>query len=146
MKRIWLAVLAAILMTTETMAASDGKLDASKRVLLVFSDTSDPALAEQSKLLDAAGQSAFEERDLLVLLVPAAGKTRVLVGGPADAYEAAALRRSRNVAPDAGFTVLLVGKDGGTKWQAKRPASPEAVFSIIDAMPMRLNEMRRNRP
>lgn len=133
-------------MTTGATAEPRGALDGANRVLLVFSDDGDPAFAEQAALLDAADPGALEERDLVVLLVPRDGTTRVIVGGPAEAYDAAALRRKRGVAANAGFTALLVGKDGGTKWRADQPARPVEIFALIDSMPMRANEMKRNGP
>jgi hypothetical protein len=41
-----------------------------------------------------------------------------------------------------GFTVILIGKDGGEKLRQNNPLETEKLFSVIDAMPMRQNEMR----
>ena len=40
------------------------------------------------------------------------------------------------------FAAVLVGKDGGEKFRSEGPVSPEVLFEIIDAMPMRRREMR----
>lgn len=59
---------------------------------------------------------AAEERDLLLLWTPALHEGQ--------------------------FHVSLIGKDGHLKNRWNAPVAPEEVFSLIDAMPMRQNEMR----
>jgi len=39
---------------------------------------------------------------------------------------------------------LLIGKDGGIKSKEPYPIQPEAVFNLIDGMPMRKAEMKSN--
>lgn len=133
------------MMTTGAMADPLEGLSRFKRVLLVFSQAEDPALSKQVALLDATPAGAFEERDLVVLFVPPEGSTRVLRGDTTKALAAAALRRDRDVSTGTGFTALLIGKDGGTKWRESRPARPDEIFALIDSMPMRAREMERNR-
>jgi hypothetical protein len=41
----------------------------------------------------------------------------------------------------AAFRVRLIGKDGGVKLDAASPIPSEALFTLIDAMPMRRAEM-----
>ena len=40
------------------------------------------------------------------------------------------------------FSVILIGKDGGVKLRSAEPVSAEAIFGLIDGMPMRQREMR----
>ena len=40
------------------------------------------------------------------------------------------------------FSVVLIGKDGGEKLRRATPLSPDELFAIVDAMPMRRAEMR----
>ncbi|MGX5856512.1 DUF4174 domain-containing protein [Dyadobacter jiangsuensis] len=42
------------------------------------------------------------------------------------------------------FTFILVGRDGGEKLRSSEVVSAEKLFGLIDAMPMRKDEMRRN--
>lgn len=42
-----------------------------------------------------------------------------------------------------GFLFVLVGKDGGVKLTSRSLVSRKRLFGIIDAMPMRRDEMRR---
>ena len=41
-----------------------------------------------------------------------------------------------------GFSVVLVGKDGGVKARYAKAPDLDDVFSLIDGMPMRRSEMR----
>ena len=43
----------------------------------------------------------------------------------------------------AHFELNLIGKDGGIKLSRRTLLATEELFAIIDAMPMRLDEMRR---
>lgn len=98
------------------------------RVLVVFAErATDPRLAEQAAVIDAARDGAAE-RDLTVL--------PVIGTGP----EARALRQRLGVPPDAAFRVVLVGKDGGAKRSADQPITAGDLFGTIDQMPMRRRE------
>ena len=44
-----------------------------------------------------------------------------------------------------GFTVILIGKNGGEKKRFLEPVQPAALFDIIDQMPMRRREMKTER-
>ncbi len=43
------------------------------------------------------------------------------------------------------FSVVLVGKDGGEKARWREPVDPQAIAREIDGMPMRREEMRREK-
>lgn len=45
------------------------------------------------------------------------------------------------IPPDL-FTVMLIGKDGGIKLSQTSPVTNTELFELIDAMPMRRQEMR----
>ena len=102
------------------------------RVLVLSApDAGDRRLAEQRAALDAA-RAGLHERDLVVVEAVGAGR------------DAEAIRRQLGLPPDA-FRAVLVGKDGGAKITAPEPIPPQRLFSTIDAMPMRRDEMRRQR-
>ena len=97
------------------------------RPVIVLSDTpDDPRVAAQIATLSRSGP-ALRERDVEVLR---------------EAKTGGALRGTLGVA-EHGFAVVLVGKDGGVKKTWREPVGSEAIFAIIDAMPMRREEMRR---
>lgn len=108
--------------------AEGGALDALKwraRPVLVFAD--DPANAAyraQLALLRKA-RAGLEERDITVF-------------GDAEPGSSEALRARLKV---EGFTLVLIGKDGGVKLRADSPVAPEDLFRTIDRMPMRQREM-----
>ena len=113
----------AIMLLTTPLHAEDAPID--HRQLLAFAPTpGDPALHHQRALFDQA-QPAMTDRDLV--LVP--------VIGPSD------LRRRYHVTtPD--FEAILIGKDGGAKYRAPTPIPAEKLIALIDAMPMRRQEMK----
>ncbi len=81
----------------------------------------------------AALQDGNEERDLLIV--------QVLGDDPIEAAQS--LRERYSVEPGA-FAVLLIGKDGGPKNRFDEPVTASEVFGLIDAMPMRIREMRED--
>jgi len=46
----------------------------------------------------------------------------------------------------AAFSVVLIGKDGGEKFQQTTPLAPAELFALVDAMPMRQAEMNERQP
>ena len=99
------------------------------RVLLVVAESAeDPQLRQQQDIFRRMGGEA-RERDL---------KLVVTIGSSA---ESEAIRQRFGLR--AGFHALLIGKDGGAKLKAETPLGPEALLPLIDAMPMRQEEMRR---
>lgn len=105
-----------------------------KRLLLLCAPNPENAdLRRQQQLLEPA-RAELAARDMQVWEVifsqlPAADQRYV---------------RERLQVPATGFVVLLIGKDGGVKRRETVPLSPAQLFSTIDAMPMRQQEMRRN--
>ena len=110
------------------------------RRLLVLTAEGSEAAAQRS--LVAAEQEGLEERDLTVFVVGAevehvAGRRTTDLLPPATAF------RQRFGLPDRGFQVVLIGKDGGVKLRRDEPLAPTDLWAVIDAMPMRMREMRR---
>jgi hypothetical protein len=83
----------------------------------------------------------IEDRDLLVFQVFEKGPSH-LGEEPIAPAEAQALRRRFNVI-SGRFTVILIGKDGGTKMVCQGPVELQKIFDRIDSMPMRQREMRK---
>ena len=96
------------------------------RPVIVLSDSrDDPRVATQISKLDHT-KPALDERDIKVLR---------------EAKTGSALRKTLGVA-ERGFAVVLVGKDGSVKKVWHEPVEPKTIFTLIDAMPMRRDEMR----
>ncbi|TXM92266.1 DUF4174 domain-containing protein [Methylobacterium sp. WL30] len=126
--------IASIALTGQAAAAQDPLAryrQASRVLVLSAPDADDRRLAEQRAAVEAA-RAGFGERDLVVVEAVGEGES------------AAAIRRQLRLPADA-FHAVLVGKDGGVKITASDPIPVLRLFSTIDAMPMRRDEMRRQR-
>lgn len=45
---------------------------------------------------------------------------------------------------DSSFKLLLIGRDGGEKFRSCKVVSAKVIFDIVDAMPMRIQEIKNN--
>ncbi|MEL7348743.1 MAG: DUF4174 domain-containing protein [Pseudomonadota bacterium] len=120
------AVTLASALTVLAAEGVDPNLDAyawDARPILVFAADGDPRLAEQLARFEAAAPDLADRENV------------VIVETEADS------RLSRSFRP-GDFTVILIGKDGGEKFRANRLVAVEELNTLIDAMPMRRNEMR----
>ncbi len=118
------------------------------RILLIFAPSDqDPRYTQQLTLL-APHSADMKQRDLLLLPVlahPRPAPTAQAVDSalrPLPDNEATRARHRFHVAPTE-FAAILVGKDGGEKFRSDTPVSIEHLSQLIDAMPMRQEEMRK---
>lgn len=94
-----------------------------KRTILLFADKpSQNALKQQERIL-MADKAGLQQRDIEVMIY--------------DVKSAAA----KNNHIRSGFTVLLIGKDNGEKLRSHQPVTTKKLFGLIDAMPMRKEEI-----
>ena len=111
------------------------------RLLLIFApNATDPRLMAFEKRI-AARHDEVQDRDLLIFRLLEAG-----VPGHPDAPTTAAdveALRHRYKVPTGRFSVVLIGKDGGLKQVQEEHVSLQAIFDLIDTMPMRRQEMRQ---
>ena len=111
-----------------------------KHRLMVVSGPSDdvgPQLAAGK-----ATETGYLDRELL--LIDASREPARLVVGSTDNLPRAATFRQRFGMPEDTFQVVLVGKDGGPKERRDQVFESSELFEIIDAMPMRIREMRED--
>ncbi|MBY8974552.1 DUF4174 domain-containing protein [Rhodobacteraceae bacterium NNCM2] len=94
------------------------------RPILVFSEPSDPRLAEQIDLFEAHRPELDERRN--VVIVETDPRSPLW----------------RRFAPE-GFAVILIGLDGGEKFRGGEVTDPATLSALIDTMAMRRNELRR---
>ena len=50
-----------------------------------------------------------------------------------------------NIPTDSNFTLVLIGRDGGEKFRSYKLVSAKTIFDRVDAMPMRIQEIKSNR-
>jgi Domain of unknown function (DUF4174) len=129
------------------MSIAAGRAEATKdpylwkyRPVLVFAPDGADAKLRQQKSIIAAQSGVMRERDIVVVYVVGGDVSHAF--GPAPGGDASALRARYGVASGA-FAALLVGKDGGVKLKSSEPLSAGRLSSVIDAMPMRQDEMQR---
>jgi len=98
------------------------------RLLFIFGKADNEILVQrQVKLLDSVREE-IKERSLIITVVP---KRNALIGK----YQ---VKRGE-------FVVILVGKDGSEKYRTNKLLQPAGLFAIIDAMPMRQEEISKKK-
>ena len=111
------------------------------RVLLVFAtNMADAEVAEMRAIADASREDLVD-RDLVFGWVLSDEESR-LDGRPVSPEYAERLRGRAGFGAE-DFGVVLVGKDGGIKARYDGVPDIDAVFALIDGMPMRRREMRK---
>lgn len=101
------------------------------RVLLVFGKSPSDARVDRQFALLAQHSDELQQRDVVVLRDLIAKTDR-----DNDAW-----REKYHVGP-AEFMVVLLGKDGGEKLRQSVPITIQKLSAVIDAMPMRQDEMK----
>ena len=105
------------------------------RPLLVFYPAGLTSIVGEQRALLAGHDANLKERDVSVMFIP-------LNSGSSTTRGALAEVRKQFQIDDESFTVVLVGKDGGEKFRSHKPVTIEKLDAVIDAMPMRQQEMR----
>lgn len=114
------------------------------RPVLLFAGPDDARVQEEYAALQGHAEE-LRERQMRIVLVTRS-PTRADANTPpgtvaATDAEAKALRSRFHVAANQ-FTVVLLGKDGGEKFRWPQPVPFETLRALVDAMPMRRQEMR----
>jgi Domain of unknown function (DUF4174) len=105
-----------------------------KRVVMVYCPkVSDTEFKLQKKWLSEVGKDIME-RDLTVI---------DCVESNLSAEDALHLKERFKYTPNH-FCFWLIGKDGEVKLISNKPVKPEQLFGLIDSMPMRREEMKKN--
>ena len=104
------------------------------RVIVLYAPNVNSKEFAQQKQILAAQTKELKERDLVV--IECVGKT---LSAEDKNYVAHHFMHDLT-----GFGVWLVGKDGSTKLAETQPVTTERFFSLIDSMPMRQSEMKRD--
>jgi len=105
------------------------------RVVMVYCPkSSDAEFKLQKEWLSKVGAGILE-RDLCVM---------DCVESQLTSEDIAHLKERFRYSPNH-FCFWLIGKDGEVKMISGTPVKPEHIFGLIDSMPMRREEMKRNR-
>ena len=84
-------------------------------------------------------QKDFLDRDMVLIALFSKAVSH-MDGKPINELSLKRLKNQFDVA--TSFRVLLIGKDGGTKLNQTQSTDLNDIFSLIDTMPMRKNEVR----
>lgn len=106
-----------------------------KRLLLIFAPTADMNAYQQQVSELKGAQAGIEERDLKIFHLLQIGNAFVDDAKIARS-QVEQVSRTYKVNPRA-FTIILIGMDGTEKLRQSEPITSEALFSVIDALPMR---------
>ncbi len=100
-------------------------MQSDQRQLLIFGDNQ----PEFKKQLDLLKQDsiALTDRDLVIY----------------THHEGSTFHKKYDIKPDQ-FAIILIGKDGGEKLRSFTVVQSKTLFALIDSMPMRKAEMRKN--
>ncbi|WOK04791.1 DUF4174 domain-containing protein [Imperialibacter roseus] len=112
------------------------------RIILFFHSESNAGIGVEQVALFKKQQKEFDDRDL-VLGVIEGGRNGAIGGASIGAKDAATLQQTFNPT-HSHFLIVLIGKDGGVKLKEQTVVSVETIFDLVDSMPMRRAEMRRN--
>jgi len=109
------------------------------RPLLVFAPSnSDPRLVETVRRIEGS-RCDFVDRDMVLGRIVTEG-TSTLDSHVVDARQARQLLSEFGISPN-GFSVVLIGNDGGEKLRVNDVPDLQTVYAVIDGMPMRGREM-----
>lgn len=127
-------------LTTSQVFAMDSLSDLrwNKRAVLIFGQSDDPQVIEQTRRLERQKRD-LEDRDMVLIRI--SSQDAAVIYGDAATPDADALRKEAGV--QDGFQILLVGKDGGVKFQSRTVVDDIEIFGLIDRMPMRRAEKDR---
>jgi len=112
------------------------------RLLFVFASSRQDSQFQQQMTRLSHAQEGLRDRDLLLISLVEGGPSHV-EGQPLTVAAEQRLRDRFDVSSSA-FRVVLVGKDGTEKRRDEAPVTAQSIFETIDAMPMRLREMRED--
>jgi hypothetical protein len=125
-------------------AIMDFDLDAyqwKNRIILIFAPSSDSdAFKRQMREFEGQGDGILD-RDLIIFEIFKRGRSHSGNASISE-HQANQLRHQFRV-KEGKFMIILIGKDGGVKLRSNDPVATSGLFSLIDGMPMRQEEMRR---
>jgi hypothetical protein len=111
------------------------------RLLLIFAPKNNDPFFSALQNEISAQKSEVLVRDLVVFKIFETGPS-FMDTTQIDHTTAESIRKQFDV-PPGRFTVILVGKDGGVKLMRNAMVKLKDIFALIDAMPMRQEEMRQ---
>jgi hypothetical protein len=100
-----------------------------KRVLAIYTRDAKSALYKEQLRLLSEDKPGLEDRNIKI-------ETYIYNSKTAAAFNKKQVK--------GNFAIILTGKDGGDKFRSTKSVTLQKLYSIIDAMPMRIEEMKKN--
>ena len=111
------------------------------RIILVFAPSS-ASDAYKRQMQEFKGQEdGILDRDLIILELLEKEESRW--GDASLSEEVTSRMRPQFDVGEGEFLFILIGKDGSVKLRSNHPVPTSKLFGLIDAMPMRQEEMHR---
>lgn len=134
MHLLTIAICSFLLFFQDSLEDKLGSRVGKSRVVIVYCPkVSDVEFKLQKKWLGEVGKEIME-RDLSIIECIESNLT---------AEDALHLKERFKYSPNH-FCMWLIGKDGEVKLISSKPVKPEQIFGLIDSMPMRREEMKKN--
>jgi hypothetical protein len=130
-----------IISKTEAWTMDLQRFKWNNRLLFIFAPQSSQSFFIDLHKEITSQRDGVSDRDLVVFEIFETGQS-FMDSTQIDSQTAEGIRREFDV-PLGRFTVILVGKDGGVKLRVNDPVQLGDIFGLIDAMPMRQQEMRQ---
>ena len=111
------------------------------RIILIFAPSSDSDACKRQMREFEGQEDGMLDRDLIIFQVFKRGGSHS--GNASISEQQANQLRHHFRVKEGKFIIILIGKDGGVKLRRQGPVEVSEIFNIIDAMPMRQEEMRR---
>jgi len=140
------AIVISLVLIASSLNAEETPMDLSQfqwknRLLFLFAPNRSHSLFDVLQKSIATQQAEAADRDLLIFEILESGTSRMDTSD-LDPQVAQSLRDKFD-APPGRFAIILVGKDGSIKLNRQDQTRLEDIFALIDAMPMRRQEMRQ---
>lgn len=110
----------------------------SRLVLVVSSDSNSEVFKKQLKELDSNPDGLKDRKLIVYKILPKNQKT----ANTDSTWIYNSKLQTAYIKSGELFKVILIGLDGGTKLEQNRILTTEELFSTIDAMPLRKNEVK----
>ena len=136
------AVLASTIFSGQVALSMDlTQFQWQNRLLLIFAPQDGDSFFQALNQEISAQQLEISDRDLVVFRIFETGRS--YMGKTQIKPRTAAALRDKFAVPFGGFTCILIGKDGGVILKQNANIRLDEIFALIDAMPMRREEMRK---
>jgi len=146
MKRLLMLILFCSMFTSQAPGGEIDSIDLNayrwkQRLLFLFVPSADDPSYLSLKVEIEHQAKEVLDRDLLIAHVLEKGEGRLGMERLSSG-QGYSLRKYLSV-PPGRFMSILVGKDGGVKFRQDRMVGLQDIFRVIDAMPMRRQEMKK---